>query len=224
MTNAPAIDPAAIAHLNRMAAYLQTLIAFQVKADLSREEVLQDGEKVTFSAEADMVVQRPTRLRMTVNSERQQRLFLFDGQTFTLLAPKMGYYAQETGPKTIKDLVDVLEDKFELEMPLVDFFRWNEPDAVLGDLTGAKDMGQATIEGVTCEHYLLRQNGMDWQIWIQNGDFPLPRKVVLTTTDEEARPQYTAVYTWNLAPSFNDAVFAFAPPKGAGKAVLAVEK
>ena len=30
-----------------------------------------------------------------------------------------------------------------------------------------------------------------------------------------------AEYTWNLAPSFNDAAFVFDPPAGAGKVVLA---
>jgi hypothetical protein len=43
---------------------------------------------------------------------------------------------------------------------------------------------------------------------------------VLTTMTDEARPQYVATLTWNLAPSFNDAAFAFVPPKGAGRVVL----
>jgi hypothetical protein len=61
-------------------------------------------------------------------------------------------------------------------------------------------------------HYAFRQPGLDWQVWIQRGDFPLPRKILLTTTSDDARPQHTAVYTWNLAPSFNDEAFAFVPP------------
>jgi hypothetical protein len=44
---------------------------------------------------------------------------------------------------------------------------------------------------------------------------------VITTKTDEARPQHTAVYTWNLAPSFNDAAFVFDPPADAGKVVLA---
>ena len=44
---------------------------------------------------------------------------------------------------------------------------------------------------------------------------------MITTKTDDARPQHPAVYTWNLAPSFNDAAFAFDPPAGAGKVVLA---
>jgi hypothetical protein len=77
------------------------------------------------------------------------------------------------------------------------------------------------VGGVSCGHYAYRQEGLDWQVWIQLGDFPLPRRLVLTTMTDEARPQYTATYTWNLAPSFNDATFTFVPPPGAHKVVLA---
>jgi hypothetical protein len=74
---------------------------------------------------------------------------------------------------------------------------------------------------VSCGHYAFRQAGLDWQVWIQMGDYPLPRKLVLTTMTDEARPQYTATMTWNLAPSFNDAAFTFVAPKDAGRVVLA---
>ena len=81
-------------------------------------------------------------------------------------------------------------------------------------------IGPSEIGGVTCGHYAFRQDGLDWQVWIQMGDYPLPRKLVLTTMTDEARPQYVATFTWNLAPSFNDAAFTFVPPKGAGRVVL----
>jgi len=43
---------------------------------------------------------------------------------------------------------------------------------------------------------------------------------VLTTTTDEARPQFTANYTWNLAPSFNDEAFTFDPPADAKRIVF----
>jgi hypothetical protein len=43
----------------------------------------------------------------------------------------------------------------------------------------------------TCEHYAFRQEGLDWQIWIQ-GDYPLPRKFVIRTLTDDARPQHTS--------------------------------
>jgi hypothetical protein len=77
------------------------------------------------------------------------------------------------------------------------------------------------VGGVTCDHYAYRQPGIDWQVWIQKGDFPLPRRIVVTTTTDEARPQYTSVLSWNLAPSYNEATFSFAPPPGVNKVPFA---
>jgi hypothetical protein len=59
-------------------------------------------------------------------------------------------------------------------------------------------------------------------VWIQQGDYPLPRRLVITTTSDEARPQYEATYAWDLAPSFDDAAFAFTPPADARRITFAV--
>ena len=85
------------------------------------------------------------------------------------------------------------------------------------------DVGASEVGGVTCEHYAFRQPGIDWQLWIQLGDFPLPRKLILTTLTDDARPQYSSILDWNLAPSFNEAAFEFDPPPDAHKIVLAEE-
>ena len=47
------------------------------------------------------------------------------------------------------------------------------------------DVGPSVVGGVTCEQYAFRQADIDWQIWIQLGDYPLPRRLVATTTTDE---------------------------------------
>jgi hypothetical protein len=81
-------------------------------------------------------------------------------------------------------------------------------------------IGPSQVGGVTCGHYAFRQDGLDWQVWIQMGEYPLPRKLVLTTLTDDARPQYVATFNWNLAPSFNDEAFSVVPPKGFGRVVF----
>ncbi len=124
-------------------------------------------------------------------------------------------------PPTLAQLADKLDEEYGLGVPLSDLFRWGSPSWGPAGITGATDLGPSVVQGTTCQHYAYRQADIDWQIWIQKGDYPLPRKLVITTRTDEARPQHTAVYTWNLAPSFNDAAFTFDPPAGAGKVVLA---
>jgi hypothetical protein len=209
-------DPDAIKALEDMSNYLRTLKAIQVHATISRDEVLDDGQNVTFSGTLDMIAERPNHLRAEVINDKQQRMYFDDGKTFSVWARRVNYYATIPAPPTLRELADKLSDQYNLELPLADLFYWGDRKTT-GDIVGAIDVGAAQVDGTTCEHYAFRQKGADWQVWIQAGDYPLPRKLVITTTTDPARPRYTSVITWNLAPSFDDAAFTFDPPKDAKK-------
>ena len=217
----PALDPGAMAALQGMGAYLRTLKAFQVDVATTDEDVLADGQKFQYEGTTTILASMPDRLRAEVASHRMQRLYLYDGKNFTLFAKRANFYATEPAPPTVGKLDDMLSEKYGFSVPLADLFRWGGSSWSPEGITAATDFGPDVVGGTTCGHFAFRQADIDWQIWIQKGDFPLPRRLVITTTTDEARPQHTAVYTWNLAPSFNDAAFTFDPPAGAGKVVLA---
>lgn len=220
MAGATAVDPAAVAALDQMSAYLRTLKAYQVEATTANEDVLENGLKAQAQGRTNFLVRMPDRLRITVSSDRQDRQYLYDGKQFTLFAERVGYYATVPAPATVRELADLALDKYGIEIPLADLFLWGTRETDRAAITAAVDLGPGTVLGVTCEHYAFRQEGLDWQIWIQRGDYPLPRRVVLTTTTDEARPQFEATYLWNLAPSFNDAAFSFDPPAGTYRITL----
>jgi hypothetical protein len=217
-TPASPIEPAAMKALARMSAYLRSLKAFQVEAVTTDEDVLTDGQKVQYAGTTNLVAQIPGRLRADVTNDRYERLYLYDGQTFTMLAKRPNFYAMAAAPPTITQLADKLERDHGIDMPLVDLFRWAAASTwSTKSMTAAIDLGPSNVEGTTCQQYAFRQGQVDWQIWVQQGSSPLPRKIVITTRTDEARPQHTAVYRWNLAPSFNERTFTFDPPPGSGK-------
>ncbi len=176
---------------------------------------------VQRDGKVDILAQFPSHLRIdTINGEKQ-RLYLYDGKNFTLYGQAIQYYATVPAPATIGQLAGVLADKYDIELPLEDLFWWGTERVNSSALVAAANAGPSDVAGTTCEHYAFRQEGLDWQIWIQRGDYPLPRKLVITTTTDEARPQYSAVYTWDLAPSFNEAAFTFDAPADAKRIVFA---
>ena len=211
----PELDSSALNALERMGAYLRTLKAFQLKADVVTEDVRTDGQKVQTIRNVDLVAKRPNRLFAEIKNDRQRRLFFYDGSSFTLFAPRSSYYATVAAPQTIEKLADELEDKYAIELPLVDLFRWGTPEANVRSITSAIDLGPSAINGVTCEQYGFRQEGIDWQLWIQRGEVALPCRIVITTLTDDARPQHTATYSWNLAPSYDDNTFVFRTPSDA---------
>jgi hypothetical protein len=208
------LDTAALGALNRMGDYLNTLEVFQITGEITTEKVLQDGQKIERQAKVDVIADRPNRFRANVTDDRSERWLVYDGFKFTLYAPRLRYFTQIDAPPNLDMLADTLEQRFHMELPLVDLFRWGTDRSDFRNITHATVVGPSQINGMTVEQYAFRQEGMDWQIWIQQGDFPLPRKLVLTTMTDDARPQHSVVYDWNLAPSFNNAAFVFVAPAG----------
>jgi hypothetical protein len=219
--NAPpatnAVDPASIQALKDMGAYLQTLKRFRVSTELTGERVLADGQKLQHAATADMDVERPNKVRAIMHSARSQRELVYDGKMVTLYMPAQKYYSTVEFSGTIGGLVDQLEKKYGVQLPLQDLFLWGTPAAPLDKIESAMNAGQDFVDDDLCDHYAFRQDKIDWQIWITTGSKPLPRKVVITNRTDEARPQSVSLIDWNLKPKFTDAVFRFTPPKGASK-------
>jgi hypothetical protein len=216
------IDPEAISAIEKMSAFLRQQQSFDVRTSTYNDYELANGMTVRLWRQGDLRVRRPDHLRANVESDQRERQYFYDGKTFTIYAPRLGYYAQVAAPPTIRALADQLEDRYGLELPLVDLFRLgSDDDSSMQKITAAVRVGQTTIDGVVVDQYAFRQPGLDWQIWIQRGPQPLPVRLVLTTTDDPSRPQHGITMKWNLNTRHEDAVFAFQPPKDTNKIVLA---
>jgi hypothetical protein len=216
----PAVDAEAITALTKMGAFLRSLPAFTVRADTTIDEVLDTGQKIQFDSTVDLRVRQPDRLRADVVSARMQRQFFYDGKTLTLYGARVKYYARVPAPSTIRQMLDVAEQRYGLVWPLADLFYWGTDEARIAGIRGAITVGSSRIGGVECDQYAFREEAVDYQVWIGKGKTPVPRKLVITTRQEEGQPQYVAVLRWDLAPKHDDKVFAFAPPKDARRIVF----
>ena len=209
------IDPDAMEALNKMGAYLRSLKAFQVDSEVTNDDVLDDGEIITDNRTNTLLAVSPNLLRAELKSDEKDVFLFYDGKNFTVYGKLVNYYATVPAPATTAQLVDKVYNDYGIEIPLVDLFKWGTDNSAINKITSAFDAGASTVQGITCEHYAFRQEGLDWQIWIQLGEYPLPRKFVIRTLSDDARPQHTSTLVWNLAPSYNEAAFAFDPPAGA---------
>lgn len=214
------VDPAAIQALKDMGAYLQKLQRFRVSTDLTGERVLADGQKLQHAATAEIDVQRPNMIRIATETARARRVLTYDGKTVTLFTPAQKYYSSVPFSGNLDALADALEKRYGVQIPLQDLFLWGTPAAPTDKIESAMNAGQDIVDGVVCDHYAFRQGTLDWQIWIQAGDPPLPRRLVITNRADEARPQSTSTIDWNLKPGFKNSIFTFVPPQGARKIEL----
>jgi len=221
-TERPAIDPAAIDALRKMSGFLRAQQNYAVDTTGLTDYVLPSGEKVQLSSHGNLVVANPNRLRANLISDRKERQFFFDGKTFTMFSPRPGYYTSITLParSTNRELVEHLASNYGVELPLADVVRWSTGGADINAITRATYIGTEWINNAETDHYSYRQPGLDWQVWIERGKQPLPRKLVLTTTEDPARPEYAVDMTWHLGTSPDNKLFAFTPPKDATKIAI----
>jgi hypothetical protein len=217
---ASALEPDALDALNRMGAYLRSLQAFSMRSQTTIDEVTDDGMKLQFGGTVTMQVQRPDKLRAELASDRKQRQLYFDGKTLTVYGAKNGYYATAPAVGTLKDLAEVADRDYNIRLPLTGLFSWGA-DGSTPDIKEAALIGPAHIGKTLCDQVAVRQEGLDWQVWIERGKTPLPRKLVITTLGEPSQPQYIAVMDWDTKPKFDAAAFRFVPPKDAHKIPLA---
>ena len=215
-----AVDPAAVSALDAMTRYLGTLQAFEATTTSSLDEVLDSGQKIQLDGGGVYKVKRPNAFFIEVRSDRRQRQFFYNGAEFTMYAPRMSLYTQVAAPDTIREVVQAMEDNYEITFPLADLFYWGDTPEDVKTLTSAMRVGYAKIKGVDCDQYAFRQDRVDWQVWIQRGAQPLPRKLVITTRTDPAMPQFTAFIDWNTTPQFDASTFDFKPPAGAYRAEI----
>ncbi|WP_114239948.1 DUF2092 domain-containing protein [Dyella sp. C9] len=207
---APAVEPSAIHAIDLMAQKLRSLKSFTVVANITNEDVLQSGQKVTYGGTVTYKVRTPDRFFASVDSDRKQRSFYYDGSKFTIYAPRMHYYAQEPMTGSVAQLVDTAQQKYGIDMPLADLFYWGTDKAPTSAIQSATVIGPARIGKTECDHLLMRQSGVDWQLWISRQTL-LPAKLVIANLDDPTQPEYSATFQWDADSQLADSAFTFNP-------------
>jgi hypothetical protein len=211
------LDPDAVAALDRMGAYLRTLKTFEVRSDNTTEEVLNNGQKLQFANHVRYVASLPTGLYAELTNDRRDVKLYFNGKTLTVYTPATGFYAEAPAAGTVGQMLTVAASKYGIEFPLQDLFRWGDATSTAPRPSEGFKVGATKIGDIAVDHYAFRQPGVDFQIWIDQGDKPLPRKMVITSREDPAQPQYVAYFTWNLTPAADAATFSFVPDAKAVK-------
>jgi hypothetical protein len=214
----PAIDPHADELLKRMGDYLGEAKFFSVSAEVWQDAQLSSGQRVQAGRTVELQVRRPDRLRATVHSTRRNRELIYDGNSLTLFNRVQNFYGTVHTSGPLDQAMDVASEQFGIDMPLEDFIRSDPHKDLLQKVTSGSDIGPVTVLGVPCEHLAFTQNNIDWQVWIEDGPTPVPRKFVITYKDEPNSPQFTAIFShWDFITKLPDFVFKFEPPPGASK-------
>ena len=206
--------------LEQMLAYLKTKNSLSFQANISRDVLLPSGQKIQLGATGKFTLRRPNQLRIDYQGDRRQVRFYYDGTTFTLEEVNKKLYAAYPIASDINTLVNRIEEKLNFNLPLGEIISTDNDLATIKErVTSAMYLGESEVNGVTCKHLAFTQENLDWQIWIETGNQPVPCKLVITYKNELHSPQYTAIFTdWDFKElSAQDSLFTFTPAANATK-------
>jgi hypothetical protein len=212
------MDPQAEKLLRRMSDYVAGLQKVTVRTESTIEVVLTSGQKLQYDSPATASVWRPNRLRADRKGDLVSQEFFYDGKTLTLYNPKENLYATVAAPPTLEEMLDFAREKLDIVAPAADLVYKNAAEKMLKVTSSGFVVGPSVVAGVKTTHLAFRGAEIDWQIWIEDGAKPLPRKFILTSKKVAGEPQFTVVMrSWNAAPKLTERMFTFIPPKGAKK-------
>ena len=219
------VQPAALEALKSMSAYLMTATTLGITSRGSLDVVTSDGQRIQLDGTTQYKIRRPGFV-IDYASDIKNRRFIYDGKNFTVYSPKLGYYATVAAPATNREALDAIYKKFGIALPLEDLFRWGDGATAdrLQAMKSAYSVGTATIDGAETNHYAFREADVDWEVWIQQGNQPLPRKLVIVDRTDPSRPTFIARLDWQVNPTFADSDFAFVADENAKRIELATFK
>ena len=171
-------------------------------------------------------MRRPDRLRVAYDGDEGKSRVFYDSRIFTLYDASQNVYATKEISLELDDALDRVFERFGLAVPIADLV-YADPYAILiENVEAGIVVGRHPVDGTPCHHLAFSQEAIDWQIWIEDGPRPVPRKLVITYKDEAESPQYRARLSgWDFQPRLSDHYFTFRPPAGAnGIEFLTVEE
>lgn len=210
---APDVDPRAVEALKKMSTFLSSLQSFRLISEGSLDVITVQDQKVQLDMVTTYLVTKPGGIRIDWVSDQKNRQFYYDGKHFTLVAPTLGYYATVDAPPTNREFLAALYERTGVELPLADLFRWADADHQedIDALTSAFSVGTATLDGTATDHWAFRSDDYDWEIWMEQGDRPLPRKLVIIDRTDPTLPAFTTRLTWQTNPNLDPAAFTYVP-------------
>ncbi|MBZ4416556.1 DUF2092 domain-containing protein [Myxococcus sp. RHSTA-1-4] len=209
------VDPEADRILRSMSSYLSGLKSFTADYDVDNEVISEDGQKLQFSSSGSIAVQRPARLHATRRGGFADAELFFDGRTITLLGKNQNAYFQLNGPATLDEMIETIRSQVGLDLAGADLLYASPYEGLMTHVESGTYLGPAVVDGIACDHLAFRTDKVDWQLWVQRGDKPLPLKYVITTKWTTGAPQYTVrLHDWELQPRLDARRFEFRPPAG----------
>jgi hypothetical protein len=207
------ITPDAERALRKMTDYLASLQSFRVESSAKDEVVLKSGQKIDLLSQSRTSVQRPNKLHSEQIGAKGGLAFTYDGKSMTLECTANGTYATKPAPANIDGAIDQARKEFQIEAPGADLLYSKPYDILTEQVISGELIGHETVDGTAVTHLAFQGEEVDWQIWIKDGNEPLPVWFSIVTKTMAAKPEFEVhLSRWETKAALPASTFAFKAP------------
>jgi hypothetical protein len=208
-------SPNPIRHVREMSDYLAALGSVSMTCSVARNE--RDVDEKDTAAPLEITIHRtwPNKLRADVGGEPGAAGVRCDGSRVSVFNCANGEYA------TVEQIED-FDAALKLLAELLGL-----PEAAFGVLsddafgalvtkTGTNDaryVGREDLENRLCHHLAFQSPTAHWDLWLELGDPPLPRRLLVDAPDGTGEAGYLVrITSWDASAEFMEDFFVFEPP------------
>ena len=208
-------DARAIEVLKSMSAYSESLDRVTIKSVSFTDARLDAGLMVANSSEVDVVIDRPGSLYISSFDGAEKKEIYFHDGTLTVYGSEKNFYAQANIPKDIEAALEFALEELEVEAPLMDLIYQDVSTHLISTQENILYLtDKARIAGTDCHHIAIRGLEADVQLWVEEGDRPVLRKIMITSKWEGGSPRFMANLVWVADPEIDKKTFIFEAPEG----------
>lgn len=189
----PNIDPKAAEILQNMSYYLGSKYEYTYKAEMMFDDVLESKQKVQYNAEETVYLKKPDKFYVGYVTDIGGYKLWYDAGKATILEVPVNDYSLAALPSTVDQALNKLKEEYQFTPALSEFLYIDTYKLMSADLISGAYFGISKVMGTNCHHLVFVQKDIDWQIWIEDGKRPIPRKLVITYKNVAESPQFIAL-------------------------------
>jgi hypothetical protein len=217
-------DAKAIEVLKQMAAHKSSLDQVTISGITFTDARLGGGLMVSNSEEVRVSINRPNSMHISsFDGETQKSLYFHKGQ-LTVHNATSNLYAQASIPENIEAAAEFALEELGVEAPLLDLiYKDASVHLINSDEAILYLTDKARVGGADCHHLAIRGAEVDVQLWVEEGDRTVVRKIMIMSKWEGGSPRFMANLDWDTSPKFEPGLFEFKAPKDAIKIEFVTE-
>lgn len=206
------IDPVAISLIDKMGSVIGGLEACSFDLNVSHDSQNLNGLWERNFDSNEVFFRGPDRMAIHSTGDKGNMGYWYNGARLTWFSFDENNYVTIPAPETIIKTIDSVNSVFGMRFPAADLFYPSFGDDLLEEFDTIVYNGIKKVQGVDCYHIIAENNSMNFQLWVENGAFYLPRKFMIFRKGSDPELTEGTFENWDTNPSLPDEIFEFTPP------------